>query len=358
MTTKCFRKATFWAREFRIPLFWLTDKRHKIFGENTLVFYKNSLVHAYHLNDREIKAAGIGYKFFTNKSNLTKYKKEVEEIRNLIRQIAKEYKSIKVNKLSDVELRNRCFDMLRFLALYSNVYARTEPFMLSKIEANETKYKNLIKELGESRFILRREGMPLFYTLFGVLLKEAARRLNLKMPDLFFYTHNEMVKLFKGRRVRKGIVERRKKGYALISFQNKKTLLTGGKFKKLYKEIVLTKPKLSQLIGRIAMKGKARGKVRVILHNKRIITQDVARFKKGEILVTEMTRPDTALACRRAAAIVTDEGGITSHAAIISRELKIPCIIGTKIATKVLKDGDLVDVDAKKGIVRKIKNQR
>ena len=58
---------------------------------------------------------------------------------------------------------------------------------------------------------------------------------------------------------------------------------------------------------------------------------------------------------RRAKAIITDEGGLTCHAAIISRELGIPCIIGTKIATKVLKDGDMVEVDANKGIVKKIK---
>ena len=57
----------------------------------------------------------------------------------------------------------------------------------------------------------------------------------------------------------------------------------------------------------------------------------------------------------KAGAIVTDEGGLTSHAAIVSRELKIPCIVGTKIATKILKDGDIVEVDAENGIVRKIK---
>tara|TARA_Y100000310_G_scaffold338021_1_gene426573 strand:- start:1597 stop:1776 length:180 start_codon:yes stop_codon:yes gene_type:complete len=58
---------------------------------------------------------------------------------------------------------------------------------------------------------------------------------------------------------------------------------------------------------------------------------------------------------KKAAAFVTDEGGVTCHAAIVSREMKKPCIIGTKIATKVLKDNDLVEVDANKGIVRKIK---
>lgn len=55
---------------------------------------------------------------------------------------------------------------------------------------------------------------------------------------------------------------------------------------------------------------------------------------------------------KKAAAIITDEGGITCHAAIVSRELNIPCIIGTKVATKILKDGDLVEVNAEKGVVK------
>ena len=69
-------------------------------------------------------------------------------------------------------------------------------------------------------------------------------------------------------------------------------------------------------------------------------------------MVTEMTRPQTMMACYKAKAIITDEGGIVSHAAITARELKKPCVIGTKIATKILKNGDLVEVDGDKGVVR------
>jgi pyruvate,water dikinase len=64
-----------------------------------------------------------------------------------------------------------------------------------------------------------------------------------------------------------------------------------------------------------------------------------------------MTLPDYVPAMKKAAAIITDEGGVTCHAAIVSRELKIPCIVGTKIATKVLKDGDMVDVNANHALV-------
>ena len=58
---------------------------------------------------------------------------------------------------------------------------------------------------------------------------------------------------------------------------------------------------------------------------------------------------------KKSSVIITDAGGLTSHAAIVSRELGIPCIVGTKIATQVLKDGDLVEVDAEKGIVKILK---
>ncbi|MBI3573704.1 hypothetical protein HY090_01500 [Candidatus Kaiserbacteria bacterium] len=79
---------------------------------------------------------------------------------------------------------------------------------------------------------------------------------------------------------------------------------------------------------------------------------DIKSFEEGFVLVTPMTAPDFLGAMQKSLAIITDEGGVTCHAAITARELKKPCIIGTKNATKVLKDGDMVEVDAEKGIVR------
>ena len=78
-------------------------------------------------------------------------------------------------------------------------------------------------------------------------------------------------------------------------------------------------------------------------------------FKTGTILVTSMTRPEFMPLMRKAKAVITDEGGVTCHASIVSRELKIPCIIGTKNATKIIKSGDIVKMDLKKGTVKIIK---
>ncbi len=77
------------------------------------------------------------------------------------------------------------------------------------------------------------------------------------------------------------------------------------------------------------------------------------RAKEGEVLVSPMTVPDVMPAMRKAAAIVTDEGGITCHAAIVARELKKPCVVGTKTATTVFKTGDRLIVDTRRCLVRK-----
>lgn len=111
----------------------------------------------------------------------------------------------------------------------------------------------------------------------------------------------------------------------------------------------LDSEKNKEVRGQVAHKGLARGKVRVLRRK-----EQIAEVLDGDILVAPMTTPDYLPAMKKAAAFVTDEGGITCHAAIVARELKKPCIIGTKIATKVLKDGDMVEVDAEKGVVRRL----
>ena len=79
------------------------------------------------------------------------------------------------------------------------------------------------------------------------------------------------------------------------------------------------------------------------------------KVKKGDIIVSPMTTADMMPALKRAGAIVTDEGGVICHAAIVSRELGKPCLIATKAATKLFKDGDLLEVDVYAGVVKKAK---
>jgi pyruvate,water dikinase len=95
-----------------------------------------------------------------------------------------------------------------------------------------------------------------------------------------------------------------------------------------------------------ASPGKSSGQVQVILD-----TKEIGSFKKGSVLVTKMTTPDWVPAMSKASAIVTDSGGMTAHAAIVSRELGIPCVVGTGNATSKLKNGQIVTVDGRLGFV-------
>lgn len=108
------------------------------------------------------------------------------------------------------------------------------------------------------------------------------------------------------------------------------------------------KPDSSKIIvtGIGASIGVASGPVRII-HS----PDQIDQVKEGDVLVTEMTTPDFVPAMRRAVAIVTDEGGKTSHAAIVSREMGIPCVVGTTVATKKLKDTQVITVDGHEGAV-------
>ena len=119
------------------------------------------------------------------------------------------------------------------------------------------------------------------------------------------------------------------------------------------KEIIDKKieERFKEIKGMVASVGKVthfKGKVRAVLDP---LGVDI---EKGSVLVTPMTRPDFVHLMYKSGAIVTDQGGITSHAAILSRELNIPCIVGTGIATRMLKDGDMVRVDTQSGLVTKL----
>lgn len=102
----------------------------------------------------------------------------------------------------------------------------------------------------------------------------------------------------------------------------------------------------NEIKGQTAYKGRITGVVHIVLD-----PLEVTNFQEGDILVTGMTRPEYLSLVRKSAAFITDAGGILSHAAITARELKKPCVIGTNVATRVLKDGDMVEVDADKGVV-------
>jgi len=184
------------------------------------------------------------------------------------------------------------------------------------------------------------------------LYKEIGRRLGLSLNQVWMMGWWEVAPALAKGKFNSEILNERLRFSILYQAGEKGKIYTGRKAKDFLKSLTLEKVKIvsvDKLSGTAAYAGRAKGKVRIIN-----LPEEMGKMEKGNIMVAHTTFPSLVPAMKKAAAIVTDDGGITSHAAIVARELKIPCVVGTKIATQVLKDGDLVEVDADKGTVRKI----
>ncbi|MBI2136109.1 hypothetical protein HYU06_03490 [Candidatus Woesearchaeota archaeon] len=186
---------------------------------------------------------------------------------------------------------------------------------------------------------------------FQQFVDEIAKRFKVDSRDLKYLLADEVNPDDVGSIKNTNLKERRKASI-FIHCEDQLEVFTGDRYKEIKSMLVRQHKEddVKELNGMCASLGNVTGKVKVCIN-----AAEIFKVEKGDILVTSMTRPEFVPAMKRAAAIITDEGGITSHAAVISRELKIPCVIGTKIATKVLKDGDLVIVNANHGIVKILK---
>ncbi len=178
--------------------------------------------------------------------------------------------------------------------------------------------------------------------------------------DSHWYFNDELLALLHGSAVDPAAVAERKSAYVLTRLNEKVDVLTGDAASRFIESFEAKDSRSDGVvIGICAHAGKARGKVKIVnpdYSDPSAMRRQIDAMEKGDILVSITTSPELMEACRKAAAIVTDLGGMLSHAAIVSRELGIPCIIGTQRASKVLKDGDVVEVDAEKGTVRKVSN--
>lgn len=184
----------------------------------------------------------------------------------------------------------------------------------------------------------------------GLMFREALQPIagskRITFTDLFFLKTSELEEADERK-----IAERREFFAAYSNEEGDLNVETGAAARKLVAALAeKEKPSTAtELKGIPASPGTAKGKARIVtnpLH---------AEIAQGEVLVAPQTTVDYVPLMRKAAAIVTDCGGLTSHAAIIAREFGIPCIVGTKTATTAFKNGDVVEVDASRGIARKIK---
>lgn len=227
--------------------------------------------------------------------------------------------------------------------------------MLEDVKPSEKEKQTLeiarsLSYLKDLKDDFRRQGIFYAQSLF----EEIAERSGLSLKEISYATEEEIIDfLDSSKEIPKDKIEERKRGFAIYFDDEKKVQCKSGKdLEAALNElgIALSEEFSEEIKGSPASAGKAKGVV-VIVRG----VSDLSKVKKGDILVAVTTHPDYVPAMQKIAAIVTDEGGITSHAAIVARELGIPCVVGAKNATKALKDGDTIEVDANAGVIRKMK---
>ena len=251
------------------------------------------------------------------------------------------------------ELLSKKVDLDKIIFDYQSLSIRVKKRDALRKKIKNKELKNLLT-IGDKIFQIhdrRKECLTRTIHYLDSLLLEISRRFNVSMNDLRYIRASELEKL---PGIMPELKKRRKTSLFVLLPGLKGLVFSGAQAKKYFKILEMNQRQdggiITELKGACASSGKVIGIVKVCRGEK-----EISKMRQGDILVACMTQPEFLPAMKKAKAIITDEGGLTCHAAIIARELGIPCIIGTKNATKILKDGEEVEVNAIAGVVRIIK---
>lgn len=295
-------------------------------GKSTLILFEN-------LEKEKCEQSGL--ELISNEETFNKYYQDFNEFLNKADELIE--KNIKGNNLYDsIDI------FIQFLAYYR----WTESFYTDyayKILKNNDNLKKLEKIKTEARIFLNR-----FFNGESSYLNRIAN----KSYDKEKFLNSSIAEIKDSIQISNEELKKRQ-DYHVFSYEQKIYDRNTDIFKNIEESLSFSeKNKIIKGIG--ASKGKVKGKAYVLsanFENFDLLDEIIENMPDKVILISETTAPDIIKACHKSIGIVTNQGGLGSHAAIISRELKIPCVVGTKNATNILKTGDIIIVDGYKGEV-------
>lgn len=228
-------------------------------------------------------------------------------------------------------------------------------------EAFSVSDESTMQKLQEIRMKMDDVGVNYLYKAYDKIFKALTDTFKIDKDIVMNATTDEIIRMVRGDL--KNIESLRDRAIAYVLYKNKISVHYGEEAKAIYQYLLNQDPdkkllgcakKSNEIRGLVGHKGKVRGKVVKLsatdYHDKQKL-EELLSYEPF-ILIAPMTVPELVPYFKNALAFVTDEGGITCHAAIIARELNKPCVTGTRIATQTLKDGDMVEVDADRGVVK------
>jgi phosphoenolpyruvate synthase/pyruvate phosphate dikinase len=329
--------------------------------EGYLITYNNNVWTAFITKKGMKKTLQEGLEIYSNYDKFNELKKNFEKYCN---QSKKLFETTSNKTLTKEKVKQILDSMCKLLHFYS----KTEYFYTDKAFKHSKKdsgTKNILEQIGEYRLKGREYLNKVFLgpeSYLDLMLTILSSKFSISIKDLKFYSIKELISLFDNITVKDLILKKRRISYIMIADKGNIKKLEGNKAKQeLNKFFKLNNTRTQILFGNIANPGKIQGIVKIAdygYNNFKKSKDFIKDMKKGEILVAETTAPEIILACNKASAILTNQGGIMSHAAIVSRELRIPCIVGLNNATTILKNGDEVIVDANNGTVEIINKNK
>jgi len=307
----------------------------------------------------KVRASKDGFRLYQDGK---KVRELIEDGGNLSYKIERFISGTKIKKNDVINILS---EARSYFINFARIYSYTEDMYTANFRNSDLKIRTVsdsIERIGKAKFILR-PTLNKLWSLLGKELKEIGKTINFH-GNLNYCFYKEITNLIKSKDSQKIIKEINERKKAFLIYKKSRIEIKSGKHaERTIKDIrgfALTEA-IDEFKGDIANKGYAKGRVLIlpIGFNKdtNLLNRKIRKMRQGDIIVAQAFGPEMTRAFKKAGAIICEWGGVTSHAAVISRELGIPGIINTKIATKVLKDGDLVEVDAEKGVVKILKRQ-
>jgi phosphohistidine swiveling domain-containing protein len=259
------------------------------------------------------------------------------------------------------ELARQKFDAAKRLRELEDYYARLDERQNALFDelGVDSHYRALFRVAQDCAFMIdfKKEFFTKSHFLLQRLLDEIARRLRFSRTAVRYMLPPEVKTALLSENLPKDFTNERfeAREFNCIYYVagKRRTLYEGAEVERVLEREGFSVRKdvgVVEVKGLCACAGTAVGPAKIVTS-----ASELAKLEAGDVLVAYQTTPDFVRAMKRASAIVTNEGGISSHAAIVSREIGVPCVLATRIATKLFKDGDVVEVDAMKGIVKLIK---
>lgn len=213
-------------------------------------------------------------------------------------------------------------------------------------------FQRIIDLAREHSYLRNRRVEAFFNADYGAsfMYAEIAKRANFNSDWIMEISVPEMFAALEGKSLPDDEqMKIRFENYAMMVRNAETSLITDpAEIKKMEQEYSVDVKNVEEIHGKMAcLGGIIRGRAKICLDK-----SEIGKVERGDILVAQFTTPDFVSAMEKAVAIVADQGGLSSHAAIVSRELGVPCVIATMNGTRIIHDNDLLEVDAQKGIIK------